>query len=147
MKKILKLRIILVTSLFALCLLPACFHSDEAKKTDFSNYGDIELKLHVNRSDCLQAGEPLEIEFTTQNTGKQPVSFGSATMPVLDIVIHEPGSRQLAGSWSEQNPSLVSHNVEWQPGKVRTIRLTWNAPPRNFFPGEEMYVGSFGPRL
>jgi len=89
-----------------------------------SGIDSLILELYANRSHA-RVDEPIQIQFTITNRGRNHIIIESQDTPIIDIVVAPYGSDEIFLTWSGQNPDKVAHHLEWKPGESRTIELAW----------------------
>lgn len=116
-------------------ILSSCIAPQTNGATHKSGYDALYLQLEVDHT-LAQAGKPIQMRFTVQNTSEHAWIIESPDTPVIDIVV-QGEDRQVLLTWSSQNSDKMSHRIEWKSGETEIIELTWI--PKQ----EELRVGPY----
>lgn len=121
-------------------LLAACNRSAETVQSAGAAYNQLGLLIELGRSDCVQIGVPVPIQFTVKNYARSPITIESRDKPVMDIYIRMTNLSREPISWSSENPSQVVHRLVWQPGDSKSIEMTWTVPAGEYPPGQTISI-------
>ncbi len=97
------------------------------------------LRLESDRS-SVKVGESVLMRYAVRNRGKELIVIESKETPVLDIRVRHPGNDKVLLSWSERNPDLVSHRVEWKPGETKSLELTYLLKEEDYISGLGIFL-------
>ena len=82
----------------------------------------LALQLDVNRSDCLQAGEQVQIRLTVTNPTRKLLSIKTQNLPVVDLTVEDHYSHRVLQSWAQQNPDKARSPSTWLPVRAKCTK-------------------------